>query len=145
MEEFCKKWGFEPRHCTPEHPQANGIAERFMKVIVKVVHAAIATGQDPRIEVRRMLLNYRNTPHPSTGKSPAELMIRRPIRTRISIKMTPLRESTDLEARDKNQQVNKARKLEFDKRKHAKEVTINKGDKILIKQEKSTINQNHTW
>ena len=110
-----------------------------MKVIVKVVHAAIATGQDPRIEVRRMLLNYRNTPHPSTGKSPAELMIRRPIRTRIPIKMTPLRESTDLEARDKNQQVNKARKLEFDKRKHAKEVTINKGDKILIKQEKSTI------
>ena len=100
--------GFRAQPCTPTHPQANGIAERFMKVIVKVVHATIATGQDPRIEVRRMLLNYRNTPHPSTGKTPAELMIRRPIRTTIPIKMTPLRENTDLEERDKNQQVNKA-------------------------------------
>ena len=58
---FSRKWGFEVRPCTPEHPQANGIAERFMGVLVKVVHAAVANNQDPRVEVRRRLLNYRNT------------------------------------------------------------------------------------
>ena len=74
---FARKWGFQGRACTPEHPQANGIAERFMGVLVKVVHAAVASNQDPRVEVRRRLMNYRNTPHPSTGKTPAELMMRR--------------------------------------------------------------------
>ena len=82
-----------------------------MKVIVKVVPAATATGQDPCIEVRRMLLNYRNILHPSTGKTPAELMIQRTIQTRIPVKMIPSRENLDLEARHKNQQVNKARNL----------------------------------
>ena len=52
----------------------------FMGVLVKVVHAAVASGQDPRVEVRRRLLNYRNTPHPSTGKTPADLMMRRQIK-----------------------------------------------------------------
>ena len=61
---FARQWGFEIRPCTPEHPQSNGIAERFMRVLVKVVHAAVASGQDPKVEVRRRLLNYRNTPHP---------------------------------------------------------------------------------
>ena len=80
---FAGKWGFKIRPCTPEHTQANSIAERFMQVLVKVVHTAIAMGQDPKVEVRRMLLNYRNTPHALTGKTPAELMIGRQIKTRI--------------------------------------------------------------
>ena len=44
----------------PEHPQSNGIAERLMGVLEKVVHAAVARGQDPRVEIRRRLLNHRN-------------------------------------------------------------------------------------
>lgn len=35
--------------CTPEHPdETNGIAERFMAVIAKIVHAAIAEGNYPK-------------------------------------------------------------------------------------------------
>ena len=41
---FGRKWGFETRHCTPENPKANGIAERFMGVLVMIVHAAVAGG-----------------------------------------------------------------------------------------------------
>ena len=81
--DYAKEQGFESRLCTPEHPEGNGIAERFMAVLVKTIHAAKAEKKDPKVEVKRRLLNYRNTPHPATGKAPAELMFRRSVKTRI--------------------------------------------------------------
>ena len=63
-----RKWGFKTRHCTPENPKANGIVERFMGVLVKIVHAAVAAGQDPKLEVKRRMLNYRDTPHPAQAR-----------------------------------------------------------------------------
>ena len=55
---FGQKWGFQSQPCTPENLKANGITERFMGVLVKIVHTAVAEGQDPRLEVRRRLLIY---------------------------------------------------------------------------------------
>ena len=136
---FGKKWGFESRHCTPEHPQANGIAERFMGVLVKVVHTAMASGQDPKVAVRRRLFNYRHTPHPSTGKTPAELMIKRQIRTRIPAMMLPATEAVDIEAKKRDEEVRVKRKERFDKTKHAKEEEMKLGDQVLFKQTKSSI------
>ena len=49
---FSMKWGFKTRHCMPENPKANRIAERSMGVLVKIVHAAVVGGQDPKLEVR---------------------------------------------------------------------------------------------
>ena len=37
--------------CTPEYPRAHGIVERFMGVLVKTVHAAIAAGKVVSTEV----------------------------------------------------------------------------------------------
>ena len=71
---------------------------------MKIVHAAVAEGQDPRLEVRRRLLNYRNTPHLSTGKAPAELMMRRQIRTRILGLMRPTQEKVDQEAKAQDEE-----------------------------------------
>ena len=137
---FARKWGFDARPCTPEHPQANGIAERFMGVLVKVVHAAVASNQDPRVEVRRRLLNYRNTPHPSTGKTPAELMIRRQIKTRVPGLMKSTMDKVDIEAKTMDKVAREKRKSRFDSSKHAKTKEVSKGDKVLVKQKKSSIN-----
>ena len=53
----CKKYvkekGFETRACNPEHPEGNGLAERFMSVLVKTVHAAVALDKDPKVEGAR--------------------------------------------------------------------------------------------
>ena len=136
---FAKKWGFDKRPCTPEHPQANGIAERFMGVLVKVVHTAVASGRDPRVEVRRRLLNYRNTPHPSTGKSPAELMIRRQIKTLVPSFMRPTTEKVDKEAKATNNHNSEKRKERYDKKRRVKEVKMVPGDRVLIKQRKTTV------
>ena len=44
---YAKQVGFISKPCSPEHPEGNGIAERFMGVIVKLVHAAMAEKKDP--------------------------------------------------------------------------------------------------
>ena len=114
---FAKQWGFDRRPCPPEHPKDNGIAERFMSVLVKVVNTAIASGQDPKVAVRRRMLNYRNTPHPSTGKTPAELMIRRMIRTRLPVAVQPATAKVDKEAKMVDKNPRDKRKERFNKTK----------------------------
>ena len=59
-------------------------------------------------------MNYRNTPHPSTGKSPSELMMNRSVRTRIPKLIAPSEDKALQEAR-------LVRKGKLDKRKTAKE------------------------
>ena len=135
---FGKQMGFKPLPVSPEHPEANGIAERFMATIVKTTHAAIAEGKDPKLEIKRRLLNYRNTPHPSTGKTPSELMMGRVVRTRVpQLIKTPKNKSLQ-EAKQKDRETREKRKEKFDKRKTAKERDIKEGDRVLVAQKKTT-------
>ena len=60
---YSKKVGFKAIKCTPEHPQANGLAEKFMATIVKVTHAALAEKKDPSDEVQNFLMMYTTQQH----------------------------------------------------------------------------------
>ena len=44
--------GFESRLCTPEHPEGKGLAQRFMGILVKMIHAAKAEMKDLKLEQR---------------------------------------------------------------------------------------------
>jgi transposase InsO family protein len=136
---YAKEKGFESRACTPEHPEGNGIAERFMGVLVKVVHTAIAQGRDPKEEVMRRLLNYRNTRHPSTGCTPAELLMNRRPRTKIPSLRRPAEGEVHRRAQAKDRETRAIRKEVVDKKKRAAKKEICPGDRILIKQQKTTI------
>jgi len=122
------------RPCTPEHTEANGIAERFMAVLVKTVYAAIAEEKDPKMEVRRRLMNYRNTLHPSTGKSPSELIMGRPLKTKIAALIIPAKRRVHEEVRLQDKATRTLRKQRHDKKKNATPTTITPGDRVLIKQ-----------
>ena len=76
----CQDLGFQEGAL---HPQSNGQAEKFMSSIVKVTHASIAENKNPKEEIYKFLLNYKNTPHSSTGKTPASLMMSRDIQTKL--------------------------------------------------------------
>ena len=125
--------------CTPEHPKSNSIVERFMGVLVKTVHAAVAFGKDPQTEVQRRLMNYRNTPHPSTGKSPSELIMNRRLKTKIPARLAPSDTQAHQEAKLKDKSSRLDRKVVYDKKHRVKEQHIQPGDNVLIKQQKTTV------
>ena len=110
-----------------------------MSVLVKVIHTALAEGRDPRVEVWQRLLNYRNTPHPSTGKTPAELLMNRRLRTKVPSVRFPAQGRVHQEAQIKDKETQAARKKVFDKRKRAQVNVILPGDNVLIKQQKTTV------
>ena len=75
------------RHVTgaPYHPQTNGEAERFVQTFK---HARRVTSDSKLTLVGRMhkfLFDYRSTPHAVTGRSPAEMMFGRNLRTRFDL------------------------------------------------------------
>ena len=80
--------GFRHQITTPEDAQANGFAEAFVKVLVKVVHTAVVERRDPKKAVNRYLMAYRATPHRMANKSPAELMFGRQIQMKL-LRLTP--------------------------------------------------------
>lgn len=74
FDEFARFMGFKHRKVTPYHARSNGLVERFMKNLTKIRIAAKIEGVSYRAELTEFLANYRNTTHPSTGKTPTSLM-----------------------------------------------------------------------
>ena len=80
---FMKENGIAHRHITPYWPQANSEAESLMKLLLKAIQAAHAEERNWRRELQKFLLNFRATPHSTTGLSPAELLYNRKVRGKL--------------------------------------------------------------
>lgn len=81
---FAEQEGFHHHPVTPDHPQANGTAESFMKVLNKTEQIAHQQKANRRIAVQGMLAGYRSTPHPATQIAPYDAMLLdRNIRTKL--------------------------------------------------------------
>ena len=72
--EFAAFMGFKHRKITPEHPQANGMAEKFMVSLGKVIRNAQSEQRCWRSELQAFLRSYRSTPHRTTGVAPSEAL-----------------------------------------------------------------------
>nr|XP_006818949.1 PREDICTED: uncharacterized protein K02A2.6-like [Saccoglossus kowalevskii] len=86
--EFMHKNGIKHTLVPPYHPQSNGAAERSVRVVKKallkqVLQCTMDVSMKHRIA--NFLLRCRTTPHSTTGVSPAELMVKRRLRTRVSL------------------------------------------------------------
>ena len=73
MKDFAKSYGFNHITSSPHYPQGNALAERT----VKTVKDLLKKSKDPYLA----LMAYRATPFPWCGRSPAELLMGRQIRT----------------------------------------------------------------
>ena len=125
-----------------EDPEANGLAEAFMKHLAKIWHTAYIEHLNPIAEMNKHLQMVRATPHPTTGKSPAELMYGRQFRTRIPERyiQTDNSRSQSIEmAKDKDREVKSKQKYYKDKKPYVKSHTIAIGDTVLLSQKKTKL------
>uniref|UniRef100_A0A1A8FRD6 Integrase catalytic domain-containing protein n=1 Tax=Nothobranchius korthausae TaxID=1143690 RepID=A0A1A8FRD6_9TELE len=82
---ICKEWqnfdreyGFHHVTSSPQHPQANGKAEKGVHIIKQLLKKATDSNSDPYLA----LLSYRTAPL-DCGLSPAELLMSRKLRTTL--------------------------------------------------------------
>ena len=136
MEKYAAEMGFQMTHVTPDDPQCNGFAENFVKLMCKLIHTSITEGKDVRSEVYKYLLQYRATPHGTTGKSPAELLFSRKIQTKLP-QMFCFTEGASEIRRDHDAKKEKQKQY-FDKRNKARPKNLQIGDEALVSQQKST-------
>ena len=81
--QYAQHSGFKHRKITPLWPRANAETERFMRTIKKTIKGATAQQLNWKQEMYKFLLDYRNTPHCSTGVAPAEAFFGRKLKTRL--------------------------------------------------------------
>ena len=78
FQRFAEEWGFDHNMSRPYYPQSNGLAENGVKVVKRLLTKAAEKGEDPYLA----MLAYRDAPL-DNGKSPAELLMGRKLRTRL--------------------------------------------------------------
>eukprot|EP00111_Clytia_hemisphaerica_P010833 TCONS_00031664-protein len=104
-----------------------------MKTCKKVWHTAVVEKNDPKAELNKTLQMYHATPHPTTGKAPAELLFGRKFHSRLPQQDETASRKDITEAREKEI----AQKMKQSHYKDNKHHNIQLGDTVLLKQ-KST-------
>lgn len=95
------------------------------------MQTAIAEGVDCRIALENFLLSYRNTPHATTGKTPAELMFGRDINDKMPKVISQSVSDASLVAQDSK--MNKKMKETADTSRKARTHLLATGDLVLLK------------
>ena len=76
--QFAHEYDFEHRTSSPTYPQSNGMVESAVKTAKHLIAKAIESGKDPYLAI----LDFRNTPTPDKGASPAQYNLGRRTRTK---------------------------------------------------------------
>ncbi|KAK3726366.1 hypothetical protein QZH41_006066, partial [Actinostola sp. cb2023] len=134
MEQYLEANGIKHRKVTPYWPQANAQVERFNRTVEKAIHTAHVEGKNWRMELYIFLLNYRATPHATTGVSPAKILFGREIRTKVP----------QLPSKETPEALRAALQFDKERKQHMKEyadkkrglTTIQEGDQVLLKLER---------
>ena len=109
---FCKSLTIEHVTTSPYHPRSNGQAERFVDTFKRAIKKNSGMDTD-EASLQQFLSVYRITPNPNTvsGKSPAELMFSRKIRS-VFDRLLPVRKNTKfVNNKYKNTETNSTRKF----------------------------------
>ena len=101
---------------------------------MKRIGIAHAEKKDWKKDVRKYLFAYRTTPNNTTGVTPAEMMFKRKVRTRLPEVEEMTRQ--DEEIRDTDALSKERNKRYIDKKRGAKERDLEEGDEVLIRQPK---------
>ena len=124
------------RKITPLWPQANSEAENFMKPLTKAIRLANSEGKNWKKHLYLFLLNYRATPHCTTGFSPAELLYNRKVQTKLPQLATKNRSDVGHQVQQNDERAKMKIKEYADKKSKAEVSNLQIGDLVLIRQRK---------
>lgn len=130
---FCIENNIQHLFSPAWHPQSNGQAERFVDTFKRGFKKL--NGEANKSEALQMFLKgYRSTPNPNTpnGKSPADVMLGRPIRIELD-SLRPPPAATNTKTNTKMEQ-------QFNRRHGARAKSFAQGTPVHIK-----IYKNHQW
>ena len=137
FQRFLQEANIEHRTSPPLWPQANGEVERQNRTLLKALTVAQAEGKDWRRELSQFLLAYRSTPQATTGRTPAFLMFKRELRS----KLPELREDMDgfdESVREWDWRNKLTQKAYADGKRGATSSDILPGDQVLLRNTKTT-------
>ena len=107
-----------------------------MKPLTKTIRVARTEQKNWKKELYTFLLNYRATPHSTTGYPPAELLFNRSIRTKLPQTVTVRDKPKDSVVRFKDEKAKSKMKQYADAKRKAKNTVIQVGDTVLLRQKK---------
>ena len=81
---FMKLNGVDLRHSSAYHPSSNGQAENAVKTVKNALKKMCSEG-DIETQIARFVFTQRITPHTTTGRTPAEVLLGRLPRSRLSL------------------------------------------------------------
>ena len=83
FETYLKSCSIQHIRVSPYYARSNGKLERFHQYLKKNFRAVISEGKSWQTELPKILMLYRASPHPVSGKSPAMLLFTREIRMKV--------------------------------------------------------------
>ena len=90
---FMSENGIKYIASTPKHPASNGFAERYVRTFKETMKMMGNGKESLDTNLSRFLLNYRTTPHVTTGKTLGELLMNRKLKT-LLVLVNPLSHNT---------------------------------------------------
>lgn len=81
FQKFANEWNFQTRNSSPHYQQSNGLAERTIQTIKKLIKKCYDNNDD----IYAALLAFRNTPILNTTYSPSQLLMSRYLRDNLII------------------------------------------------------------
>jgi hypothetical protein len=133
MEAFARKQDIQLRKIPPLHPAANPV-ETFTKPLRKAMKIAQSTRCSEKEVLGDVLVNYRDSPHPATGTTPAAMLFR------DGAKSTFPRRSVSAEqiekARDEDKEIKREHQEKINASKYRIPSQFQVGDTVMLRNHK---------
>ena len=125
--------GIRHQRTPVHHLMANGLVERFNRTLGGFVETAVRLGGNVARRISDMVRTYNARAQATTGKSPAELLHGRPMRTKLNAVGEPESEGDDIETRRRveNKQIKQA--VYADHRRAARREEVMAGEWVRVR------------
>ena len=130
FKDFCTFYNIHHTTSSPTYAQSNGMAERFVQTVKKLILKTLEAGEDANLA----LLNYRSTPISHTLPSPAQLLMSRNIKTLLPMSKSLLKSKSpdnDLIKEELYERQKKQKKF-YDRKAFCDLPTLQQGQSVRI-------------